>query len=216
MPRMSISIDGVVIREVTLAKDRTTLGRRAYNDIVVDNLAVSGEHAVLTLRGGDVQIEDLNSTNGTYVNAVAVQKRTLKDNDVIEVGGCRIHYRARSVRASGRHAGPVVVGTESSAPIPLSAAPTESGALVELGVPVLRVLAGENAGHDLPLQKVVTTVGKPGVAVAVVTRRRQGYVAASVMGAVLLNGEPLGVEAVALHERDLLELGTLRLQFARV
>ncbi|MGQ2994800.1 MULTISPECIES: FHA domain-containing protein [unclassified Variovorax] len=216
MPRMSISIDGVVIREVTLAKDRTTLGRRAYNDIVVDNLAVSGEHAVLTLRGGDVQIEDLNSTNGTYVNAVAVQKRTLKDNDVIEVGGCRIHYRARSVAPAAGTPVQVVVGTESSAPIPLSAAPTESGALVELGVPVLRVLAGENAGHDLPLQKVVTTVGKPGVAVAVVTRRRQGYVAASVMGAVLLNGEPLGVEAVALHERDLLELGTLRLQFARV
>lgn len=213
---MSISIDGVVIREVTLAKDRTTLGRRAYNDIVVDNLAVSGEHAVLTLRGGDVQIEDLNSTNGTYVNAVAVQKRTLKDNDVIEVGGCRIHYRARSVAPATGTPVQVVVGTESSAPIPLSAAPTESGALVELGVPVLRVLAGENAGHDLPLQKVVTTVGKPGVAVAVVTRRRQGYVAASVMGAVLLNGEPLGVEAVALHERDLLELGTLRLQFARV
>ncbi|WP_296800846.1 FHA domain-containing protein [Variovorax sp.] len=216
MPRMSISIDGVVIREVTLANDRTTLGRRAYNDIVVDNLAVSGEHAVLTLRGGDVQIEDLNSTNGTYVNAVAVQKRTLKDNDVIEVGGCRIHYRARSVAPAAGTPVQVVVGTESSAPIPLSAAPTESGALVELGVPVLRVLAGENAGHDLPLQKVVTTVGKPGVAVAVVTRRRQGYVAASVMGAVLLNGEPLGVEAVALHERDLLELGTLRLQFARV
>ncbi|KAF1061356.1 MAG: Glycogen accumulation regulator GarA [Variovorax sp.] len=213
---MSISIDGVVIREVTLANDRTTLGRRAYNDIVVDNLAVSGEHAVLTLRGGDVQIEDLNSTNGTYVNAVAVQKRTLKDNDVIEVGGCRIHYRARSVAPAAGTPVQVVVGTESSAPIPLSAAPTESGALVELGVPVLRVLAGENAGHDLPLQKVVTTVGKPGVAVAVVTRRRQGYVAASVMGAVLLNGEPLGVEAVALHERDLLELGTLRLQFARV
>lgn len=83
-------------------------------------------------------------------------------------------------------------------------------------MPVLRVLAGENAGRDLPLQKVVTTVGKPGVAVAVVTRRRQGYVAASVMGAVLLNGEPLGAEAVALHENDLLELGTLRLQFQRV
>jgi len=213
---MSISIDGVVIREVTLAKDRTTLGRRAYNDIVVDNLAVSGEHAVLTLHGGDVQIEDLNSTNGTYVNAVAVQKRTLKDNDVIEVGGCRIHYRARSVAPAAGAAAQVVVASESSAPIPLSAAPTEAGALVELGVPVLRVLAGENAGRDLPLQKVVTTVGKPGVAVAVVTRRRQGYVAASVMGAVLLNGEPLGAEAVALQERDQLELGTLRLQFQRV
>lgn len=216
MPKLVVAIDGVVLKEVSLAKERTTLGRRPYNDIVIDNLAVSGEHAVLHMIGSDVYLEDLNSTNGTYVNAVAVQKRTLKDNDVIEVGGCRIHYRARSVAPAAGVPVHVAVASESSAPIPLSAAPTESGALVELGVPVLRVLAGENAGRDLPLQKVVTTVGKPGVAVAVVTRRRQGYVAASVMGAVLLNGEPLGAEAVALHENDLLELGTLRLQFQRV
>lgn len=213
---MSISIDGVVIREVTLAKDRTTLGRRAYNDIVVDNLAVSGEHAVLTLRGGDVQIEDLNSTNGTYVNARAVRKQALKDNDVIELGGCRIHFRSHGGLAIGSGSARSSIHGELSNIMPFSSAPTETGALADLSVPVLRVLSGPNEGQDVLLQKVVTTVGKPGVAVAVVTHRRQGYVAASIMGDVTLNGAALGVEAVPLQERDVLELGTTRMQFVRV
>ena len=78
MPKMIVSIDGVVIKEVQLTKDRTTLGRRPYNDIVIDNLAVSGEHAVLQLGGNDVFLEDLNSTNGTYVNGKAVKKQLLQ------------------------------------------------------------------------------------------------------------------------------------------
>ena len=69
MPKMIVSIDEVVIKEVQLTKDRTTLGRRPYNDIVIDNLAVSGEHAVIQMAGEQVFLEDLNSTNGTYVNA---------------------------------------------------------------------------------------------------------------------------------------------------
>ncbi|MDN6883121.1 FHA domain-containing protein [Variovorax sp. CAN2819] len=217
MPKMIISVDGVVIGQVALAKERTTLGRRAYNDIVIDNLAVSGEHAVLHMTGGEVEIEDLNSTNGTYVNALAVQRQALKDNDVIEVGGCRIHFRARSNLDTGAVSIRTAPAQYPSGAMPLSSAPTESGALVELGIPVLRVLSGANEGQDVGLQKVVTTVGKPGVAVAVVTRRRQGYVAAGVEGNVTLNGLQLGVEAVALQERDVLELGdATRMQFVRI
>ena len=219
MPKMIISVDGVVIGQVALAKERTTLGRRAYNDIVIDNLAVSGEHAVLHMSDGEVEIEDLNSTNGTYVNALAIQKQALKDNDVIEVGGCRIHFRARSNLAVGPGSARTTLPEHSghSGAMPLSSAPTESGALVELGIPVLRVLTGANEGQDVALQKVVTTIGKPGVAVAVVTRRRQGYVAAGVEGNVTLNGLQLGTEAVALQERDVLELGgATRMQFVRI
>jgi hypothetical protein len=219
MPKMIISVDGVVIGQVALAKERTTLGRRAYNDIVIDNLAVSGEHAVLHMSDGEVEIEDLNSTNGTYVNALAIQKQALKDNDVIEVGGCRIHFRARSNLAIGPGSARTTLPEHSghSGSMPLSSAPTESGALVELGIPVLRVLSGANEGQDVPLQKVVTTIGKPGVAVAVVTRRRQGYVAAGVEGNVTLNGLQLGTEAVALQERDVLELGgATQMQFVRI
>src|SRR5436309_11293281 len=92
MPKMIVSIDGVVIKEVQLTKDRTSLGRRPYNDIVIDNLAVSGEHAVLQMVGADVFIEDLNSTNGTYINGKAVKKQLLTHNDTVEIGKYKIKY----------------------------------------------------------------------------------------------------------------------------
>src|SRR5512142_1035696 len=92
MPKMIVSIDGVVIKEVQLSKDRTTLGRRPYNDIVIDNLAVSGEHAVLLMNGNEVFLEDLNSTNGTYVNGKAVKKQLLQNTDTVEIGKYKIKY----------------------------------------------------------------------------------------------------------------------------
>ncbi|MEJ8821845.1 FHA domain-containing protein [Variovorax humicola] len=213
MPKLIVSIDGVVIKEVTLAKDRTTLGRRPYNDIVIDNLAISGEHAVLHMIGSDVYLEDLNSTNGTYVNARAIKKQALEHNDVIEVGKYKIRYLATSV--ASENAG-VVRGPASAAPmpIPLSTAPTELSPLnAGTGIAVIRVLSGAGAGRELSLQKVVTTIGKPGVAVAAVTRRLQGYVVAPIDGGTVLNGEPLGSDAVALQDGDVLELGGTRMQF---
>src|SRR5512133_3473571 len=92
MGKLVVSLDGVVIKEVQITKDKTTLGRRPYNDIVIDNLAVSGEHAVLQMVGSDVFIEDLNSTNGTYINGKAVKKQLLAHNDTVEVGKYKIKH----------------------------------------------------------------------------------------------------------------------------
>jgi predicted component of type VI protein secretion system len=214
MPKMIVSIDGVVIKEVTLAKDRTTLGRRPYNDIVIDNLAISGEHAVLHMIGGDVYLEDLNSTNGTYVNSRAIKKQALENHDVIEVGKYRIRYIAGG-DAGSVPSGPVRVGPPvPSGPIPLNAAPTVASPLGgSVGPAAIRVLSGAGAGRQLSLEKVVTTIGKPGVAVAAVTRRLHGYVVAPIDGGTLLNGEALGNDAVALQDGDVLELGGTRMQF---
>ena len=92
MGKLVVSLDGVVIKEVQITKDKTSLGRRPYNDIVIDNLAVSGEHAVLQMVGADVFIEDLNSTNGTYINGRAVKKQLLQHNDTVEIGKYKIKY----------------------------------------------------------------------------------------------------------------------------
>ena len=97
MPKMIVSLDGVVIKEVQLSKERTSLGRRPYNDIVIDNLAISGEHAVLQLSGHEVYVEDLNSTNGTYVNGKAVKKQLLDDGDFVEIGKYKIQYVSESL-----------------------------------------------------------------------------------------------------------------------
>jgi len=92
MGKLVVSLDGVVIKDVQITKDKTTLGRRPYNDIVIDNLAVSGEHAVLQMVGSDVFIEDLNSTNGTYINGKAIKKQLLQHNDTVEIGKYKIKY----------------------------------------------------------------------------------------------------------------------------
>ena len=218
MPSLIVSIDGVVIKEVTLAKERTTLGRRPYNDIVVDNLAISGEHAVLHMIGGDVYLEDLNSTNGTYVNGRAIKKQALEQNDIIEVGKYKVRFVAGAVTAESAPSTRAPVPPAPSGPIPLSTAPTVQAPLGggTAGTAVIRVLTGSGAGRELSLQKVVTTIGKPGVAVAAVTRRLHGYVVAPIDGGTALNGEPLGSEAVALQDGDVLELGGTRMQFVVV
>ena len=92
MGKLVVSLDNVVLKEVVIQKERTTLGRRPYNDIVIDNLAVSGEHAVLQMVGADVFIEDLNSTNGTYINGKAIKKQLLAHNDTVEIGKYKIKY----------------------------------------------------------------------------------------------------------------------------
>jgi pSer/pThr/pTyr-binding forkhead associated (FHA) protein len=213
MPKVIVSIDGVVIKQVTLVKNRTTLGRRPYNDIVIDNLAVSGEHAVLQMVGTDVYLEDCNSTNGTYVNSRAIKKQALVHNDIIEVGKHKIRYFARASAPAPTARTKAL--SPAAAPISSTGTPALPASLGgrTIGAALIRELSGADAGLERPLKKVVTIIGTPGVAVAAVTRRIKGYVIAPMEGDTLLNGKRLGTDAVALHHGDLLELGGVRMQF---
>ena len=203
MPKMTISIDGVVIKEVQLTRDKTTLGRRPYNDIVIDNLAISGEHAVLQLNGSEVSLEDLNSTNGTYVNGKAIKKQMLQNGDVIEIGKYMINFV-----------------NDQSAPAPLPMAAPAPG-LTNLAddsqstlQAAIKVLSGAAAGRQVPLTKVVTTIGKPGIAVATITRQQRGYVIhVEGSGNPTLNAMPLNGEVVPLKNGDLIELAGTQMQF---
>ncbi len=220
MPKLILSIDGVVIKEVQLTKDRTTLGRRPYNDVVIDNLAVSGEHAVLQMKGSEVLLEDLGSTNGTYVNGKAVKQQVLRHDDMIEVGKYRIRFVCEAPASQFDKTMVVRPGSKPPPEPPRPATP-QAGAsgTPPAGAPELRafikVLSGSASGRELPLQKVVTTFGKPGLAVAAITRRPQGYVVSHVDGTerASLNGAPVGTEPVPLHSGDTLELAGTRMQF---
>jgi hypothetical protein len=212
MPKMIVSIDGVVIKEVQLTKDRTTLGRRPYNDIVIDNLAVSGEHAVIQMNGAEVFLEDLNSTNGTYINGKAAKKQLLQNNDTIEIGKYQIRYQgdlagASFDKAQGSKSG-TSAASSTSAHAPLTDETGPGGAAI-------RVLNGAAAGREVALIKVVTTIGKPGIAVAAITRRPNGFVVAHVDGAdkPTLNGTAIPAEQVALKTGDLIELAGIQMQF---
>ena len=220
MPKMIVSIDGVVIKEVQLTKDRTSLGRRPYNDIVIDNLAVSGEHAVLQLAGNEVHLEDLNSTNGTYVNGKAVKKQLLQNGDTVEIGKYKIKYINESADAGFEKtmvfkAGAVAPAAAAAGPRPAQA-PAVAVANASASA-AIKVMSGAAAGREVPLVKVVTTIGKPGVAVAAITKRPQGFVIAHVEGASRpsLNGTPIGAEPVALKNGDVLELAGTQMQFVQ-
>jgi pSer/pThr/pTyr-binding forkhead associated (FHA) protein len=225
MPKMIVSIDGVVIKEVQLTKDRTTLGRRPYNDIVIDNLAVSGEHAVLQLTGNEVYLEDLNSTNGTYVNGKAVKKQLLQNNDTVEIGKYKIKFINEAPGVTFEKTMIMKPGMVPPVPKPAgaagAAAPAGGGTAVSpelAGVNAsIKVLSGAAAGREVPLVKVVTTIGKPGVAVAAITKRAQGFVVAHVEGSnkPTLNGAAIGAEPVALKNGDMLELAGTQMQFVQ-
>lgn len=218
MPKMIVSIDEVVIKEVQLTKDKTTLGRRPYNDIVIDNLAVSGEHAVLQMTGGEVILEDLNSTNGTYLNGKAVKKQQLQNGDSIEIGKYKIKFVGDGV-ADNFDKTMVVKARPAVAPPPRAAAPVNTGDSMGMGAfhASIKVLSGAASGREVPLTKVVTTIGKPGVAVAAITRRQQGFVVHHVEGAgnPTLNGAPIKAEPISLKNGDLIELAGTQMQFVQ-
>jgi pSer/pThr/pTyr-binding forkhead associated (FHA) protein len=224
MGKLVVSLDGVVIKEVQITKDKTSLGRRPYNDIVIDNLAVSGEHAVMQLVGSDVFIEDLNSTNGTYINGKAVKKQLLAHNDTVEIGKYKIKFLAEEgsdyektmIMRPGSVQGP------ATAPGGLFGSTGTSGLSGFGGLPPqapasIKVLNGAAAGREVALSKVVTTVGKPGVQVASLTKRPGGYVFAHVEGSArpTVNGAPVGGEPVHLKSGDVIELAGTQMQFVQ-
>ena len=221
MGKLVVSLDGVVIKEVQITKDKTTLGRRPYNDIVIDNLAVSGEHAVLQMVGADVFIEDLNSTNGTYINGKAVKKQLLSHNDTVEIG----KYKIKFIVDDGTDYEKTMImkpGTRSAAPSGQGVGPgfgaSGFGSLGASSSPAsIRVLNGAAAGREVVLTKVVTTVGKPGVQVASITKRPGGYVLAHVEGSLqpTVNGNPVVGETVHLKNGDVIELAGTQMQFVQ-
>lgn len=205
MPKLVVSIDGVVIKEVQITKERTSLGRRPYNDVVIDNLAVSGEHAALVMSGSEVSMEDLGSTNGTYVNGQAVKQCKLKDGDTIEVG----KYSIRFVNESE---GPSFDKTMVFKPGQVPAAAPATGTS---GNGVVKVMSGAGAGREMALTKVVTTLGKPGVSVASISKRHNGFVLAHVEGDAkpTVNGSEVGAEPISLKSGDQIELAGIKMQF---
>ena len=226
MPKMVVSVDGVVIKEVPIVKERTTLGRRPYNDVVIDNLAVSGEHALLHMQGDMVEIEDLDSTNGTHVNGKVIKRQKLRNGDTVELG----RYKIRFVEDGTGHdyektmlfkpgmALPKIPNSRpaplSSRPAPLSSRPAPLGGGAPLQADV-KVLSGAAAGRQVSLLKVVTTIGKPGVAVASITKRHHGFVLAHVEGDEYpqLNGTAITDDPMPLKDGDKIEIAGTSMLF---
>ena len=216
MAKLILSMDGLVLKEIALNTERMSIGRRASNDIQIDNLAISGEHAAVVTLLDDSFLEDLNSTNGTLVNGLPAKKHILRNGDVIELGKYKLKYVVEP--ASGEAGDVGHVGEPGGLPAQAAATGGTQAAAAASPLPAaasIEVLNGANAGRRLALTKPLTTLGKPGVQVAVIARRPQGYFINHVEGAQfpLLNAQPIAAQARLLADRDVIEIAGVAMKF---
>ncbi len=263
MSRLMLSLDGQVLAEYNMTKERYTIGRLPDNDVRIDNGAVSGHHALVINILDDSFLEDLNSTNGTYVNGKLIKKHALQHGDVITIG----HHQLRFVdQEAGDSAGDEFEKTmvlrpgapsehseaavseavgkaqevagaapddEISVPhpdsVPRPAATPEPAVAAAAAAPMpaasgglprakLQVISGKFAGKELELTKALTTLGRPGVQVAAITRRAEGFFVVSVDSGKdghfpEVNGSPIGPQARRLHDNDVIELAGVKMTF---
>lgn len=233
MAKFILTLDDTHLGEYALTKVRTTIGRKPSNDIHLDNLAVSGNHAVIVKIGRDYFVEDLNSTNGTRVNNEVIKRKLLLQNDIVELGKFHLRFISEASRDNAAAAfektmlvHPAAYRTKTSKPdaepeqpvapagygqVPASPAPVSQQAVIGR----IQVLNGSSSGRELVLNKALTTLGKTGVQVAVITKRTNGYFITHVEGKVLptVNGVSTGAQAFALNDHDVIELAGVKMEF---
>lgn len=193
MAKIILSLNGAVVQELTLSKETTRIGRHPHNDLVIENRAVSGEHALISLHGQDVLVEDLNSTNGTLVNGQPIKKHFLQDKDILELAKYKIQFLAEK---------PQVVKKVPAA--------------LGVGAVCIKILTGANAGKQLAITKPLTTIGRPGSQVAVIAQRTDGYYLTHVEGDTTpsINGISIGNEAQSLQDGDVIVVAGTQMGFA--
>jgi pSer/pThr/pTyr-binding forkhead associated (FHA) protein len=235
MARLVLSLDGQVMAEYNMNKERYTIGRLPDNDIRIDNAAVSGHHSLIINILNDSFLEDLNSTNGTYVNGKLIKKHALQHGDVVTVGHHQLRFveddeaqdefeKTMVIQPSSRPVEKVRAASEvAERASPALSATAKSRALNDASAAALKkaklqVLSGAFAGRELELSKALTTLGRPGVQVAAITRRAEGYFIVHVDSGKdndfpLLNGNAIGAQATRLADNDVIQLAGVKMGF---
>jgi hypothetical protein len=258
MARLILSLDSHVLAEYNMSKERYTIGRLPDNDVRIDNPAVSGHHSLIINILNDSFLEDLNSTNGTYVNGKLIKKHALQHGDVITIGHHQLRFSDQQsseaeqdefektmVIPTGHQSSEQLARAEQKAeaaaaassalaertdvrvdmPEPEPKAHTSTAAGLDrrpspnaLPLAKLQVLSGAFAGRELELTKTLTTLGRPGVQVAAITRRAEGYFVVHVESGEqgdypLVNGQPIGAQARKLTDNDVLQLAGIKMGF---
>ncbi|MFM1885302.1 MAG: hypothetical protein RL026_459 [Pseudomonadota bacterium] len=236
MARLILSLDGQLLAEYTLNKERFTIGRLADNDIRIDNPAVSGHHSLVISILNDSFLEDLSSTNGTYVNGKLVKKHALQHGDVVTVGHHQLRFMEDDDLAQDDYARTTVM-TRNDSPDPAASESSRSGSFRRPETtgrqPLLRdpppgvkaapgaklqVLSGAFAGREIDLAKTVTTVGRAGVQVAAITRRPDGCYLVHVEATPpdsypQVNGAAIGPQARKLADNDVIQVAGVKMAF---
>ena len=221
MARLLLSLNGQVLAEYNMTRERYTIGRLPDNDIRIDSPAVSGHHSLVINILSDSFLEDLNSTNGTYVNGKLIRKHALTHGDVVTVG----HHQLRFIDDGGdpnqaefEKTMVITPGASELEKLRVRASSESTGTQVQLGHAKIQVLSGVFAGRELELKKPITTIGRPGVQVAAITRRSEGYSIVPVDAGPRglrpqVNGEALAAQARRLNDNDVIEVAGVKMGF---
>jgi pSer/pThr/pTyr-binding forkhead associated (FHA) protein len=274
MARLILSLDNQVLAEYNMTKERYTVGRLPDNDVRIDNPAVSGHHSLIINILNDSFLEDLNSTNGTYVNGKLIKKHALQHGDVITIGHHQLRFsdqqtndteqdefeKTMVIPAGQQNADQLAKAEQKAEGAPAAVSDAEAGVRLDpeeasaledepeakpvsepaaeepaahgqthagidpssapnaLPLAKLQVLSGAFAGRELELTKALTTLGRPGVQVAAITRRAEGYYIVHVESGTegdypLVNGQPIGAQARKLTDNDVVQLAGVKMGF---
>ena len=237
MAKLILSLENKLLGEYRLDKERTSIGRRPANDIYIDNLAVSGEHAAILKVGNDYYVQDLDSTNGTYVNSKAIKQYHLKNADVIDFGKYKLEYineqvsapSAQSeIKASLEKISELMKNennTSQKMPFPSlvttstkmqgSHTDTKINNITLNATAKIQVLNGSSVGKELVLNKTLTTLGEMGAQLAVITKRSDGYYVTHIEGNDFprVNGNSIGGQTCILNNHDVIELDGVKMEF---
>lgn len=235
MPKLLLKFNAAVIKEINVSKDVLTVGRKPDNDIAIDNPAISGHHCRISLEGGTYYVEDLESTNGTFVNEKRIKKSGLHNNDVVGVAKHALVFMEDAPPAptpAEPHPAPdatMVLSPQKQAELAAtSAAAEKNGATKKIGwIRVLKGLAGAQAEFELKgmsvyigksdrVQIMIKGTGLFGSApevAASIHRKPEGYVLVAVeAGYPIVNGSKVKGQ-VLLKDGDMLDCGATTMQF---
>ena len=226
--KLIVTKDNQEITQVHLERTVVTLGRKHINDLHLDDPSVSGTHAKILTVGNDSFIEDLGSTNGTFVNDKQVGKSPLKDQDKIKVGEFELRYLNDVASVDDDmektvilQAGSIVMQDPEKAASPsvaASATPNQSPVQVQTeGQAKLTVVDGPSKGKSLTLSKIITRVKGPKGQSSVISKKDDGYHLLNTLTPELapsVNGTTVEVGSTKLNDGDIIAMGSNQLQFS--
>ena len=233
MARLILNLNGQQMAEYNMSKERYTIGRLPDNDVRIDNPTVSGHHSLIINILNDSFLEDLNSTNGTYVNGKLIKKHALQHGDVVTVGKHQLRYvdSDQSEAQDDEFVSTMVIDSSDIAAKAASESTAGGAGTMAEGIPYaeqtdakplaiakVQVLNGKFGGREVNLNKAVTTLGRPGAQVIAITRRSDGYNIVQVENSPnreppSVNGEILGAQARALHDNDVIQIIGIKMGF---
>jgi pSer/pThr/pTyr-binding forkhead associated (FHA) protein len=233
MPKLLLKFGGMVLKDIPLDKPQVAIGRKMDNDVVIDNLAVSGHHARVVEENGTYFIEDTGSTNGTFLNETKIQKQRLQTGDQIRVGKHVLIYEDETATAKPKSASVTVPAGDKTvlAPPPLGTKKTKTSGESEDVLPggkigVLLVVGGQTDKNEYKLSGRVSVIGSQDAALvkltgwfapkvaALISRGETAYVISlSEEGKkVLVNGASIQGRS-DLKDGDLIEVAGVKMYF---